>query len=264
MNLVRILLGVFLLAAVGFLSGCGPRQDPQTLKVGMDLTYPPFESITQEGNPVGVSVDLAVALGEYLGRPVKIENIPFTGLIPSLQSGKIDLIISSMTDTEERRGSIAFSDPYLSTGLALLVGKDSPVQAAEDLYAPGRKVAVRQGTTGQLWAMANLPQADLIVLEKENSAVLEVIQGKAEAFIYDQMSVWKNHQQNPHTTRALLAPVRVEKWAIGLRLGDDALREQVNAFLRDFRARGGFEELGDRYLHEEKKAFAEEGVEFFF
>jgi polar amino acid transport system substrate-binding protein len=259
-----------ILAYLGFLAGlalvgCGPSSEgPQPLRVGMDLTYPPFESITPEGNPVGVSVDLAVALAEYLGRPIKIENIPFTGLIPSLQSNKIDLIISSMTDTEERRSSIAFSDAYLSTGLALLVGKDSPVQSAEDLRTPGRRIAVRQGTTGQLWATANLPEAELIVLEKENAAVLEVIQGKADAFLYDQMSVWKNQQEHPETTRALLAPVRVEKWAIGLRLGDEALREEVNAFLRDFRERGGFEDLGNRYLGEQKKAFAAEGVEFLF
>ena len=91
----------------------------------MDLSYPPFETIDAQGNPAGISIDLARALGESLHRPMKIENIPFTGLIPSLLTGKIDLILSSMTDTPEREKTITFSDPYLSIGLAVLAGKKS-------------------------------------------------------------------------------------------------------------------------------------------
>ena len=82
---------------LSMLSACKPRShNPAALKVGMDLSYPPFETIDNHGQPTGVSVDLAKALGEYLHRPVLIENISFTGLIPSLLTGKIDLIISSM------------------------------------------------------------------------------------------------------------------------------------------------------------------------
>ena len=64
------------------------------LIVGMDLSYPPFEMRDQSGAPAGVSVDLARALGEKLGMPVDIENLPFSGLIPALRTGKIDLVIS--------------------------------------------------------------------------------------------------------------------------------------------------------------------------
>jgi polar amino acid transport system substrate-binding protein len=91
-------------------------QTPPPLIVGMELSYPPFETFDEQGKPSGVSVDLASALGKYLHRDIKIENIPFVGLIPSLKTGKIDLILSSMTVTAEREKSIDFSDPYLSTG----------------------------------------------------------------------------------------------------------------------------------------------------
>ena len=79
-----------------------PTDAPATLTIGMELAYPPFEMHDAQGNPSGVSVDLAHALGEFLHRPVAIENIPFDGLIPALKTGKIDLIISSMTATPER------------------------------------------------------------------------------------------------------------------------------------------------------------------
>ena len=88
----------------------------------MELSYPPFEMTDPQGRPTGVSVRLAEALAKHLGRELVVENIAFDGLIPALKTGKIDCIISSMTATPERSRSIAFSEPYLKTGLALLVG----------------------------------------------------------------------------------------------------------------------------------------------
>jgi polar amino acid transport system substrate-binding protein len=216
-----------------------------------------------KGQPEGVSVDLARALAEKLSRKLEILNIPFDGLIPSLKTGKIDVILSSMTATPERAKAIDFSEPYLSTGLCLLVGKSSPVQNATDCDRPGRTVAVKQGTTGHLYAR-QFKQARVLVLDRETACVLEVVQGKADAFLYDQMSVLKHWQQNPDTTRALLDPFQKEQWAIGFRKGDDALRDQVNGFLREFRARSGFEQLGDRWLGPQKQAFRAAGIPFVF
>ena len=257
------------LAGMLVLAGCGKPQaggesGAPPLRVGMDLSYPPFESLKPGGQPEGISVEIATALAAELGRPLKIENIPFTGLIPSLQTGKIDLIISSMTDTAERRNSISFSDPYLTIGLAMLVRPDSTVDSPASLDQPGRIVAVRQGTTGQVWAANHLRNAKLLVLEKENAAVLEVIQGRADAFIYDQMSVWKQARSHPDKLRAVLAPLQKEFWAVGLRKDDTALRDQVNAFLKKFRESGGFNQLGEKYLSEQKREFEREGIEFYF
>lgn len=101
------------------------------------------------------------------------------------------------------------------------------------------------------------------MLDKESAAVLEVAQGKADAFIYDQMSIYQNWQRNQATTRAILEPFRKESWAVGIRKGNDALRAEVNAFLKDYRAKGGFDRLGDRYLKEMKDEFARMGSAFF-
>ena len=251
-------------AMVCLLGACSSKRPSNELVVGMDLSYPPFETIDTAGKPFGVSVDLAEALGHSLGRPLRIENIPFTGLIPSLKTGKIDCIISSMTDTPERRTSIAFSDPYLTIGLALLVGKNSLIQSIADLDQPGKTLAVRQGTTGEVWARGHIRAARILALEKESAAVMEVTQGKADGFLYDQMSVWKNAQEQPSSTRALLAPIQKENWAIGLRLDSQELREKINAFLQMFRASGGFEKLGDKYLSDQKAAFQSQGIVFYF
>jgi polar amino acid transport system substrate-binding protein len=229
----------------------------------MELSYPPFEMTDPQGRPTGVSVRLAEALGKHLGRDVMIENVAFDGLIPALKTGKIDCIISSLTATPERARAIAFSEPYLKTGLALLVGTQSPVQSAADLDVAGRTIAVKKGTTGHQYA-ATLKQARVLVLDKESAAVMEVAQGKADAFLYDSLSVFRNQRRHPDTTRAILRPFREETWAIGLRPGDEELRRQINGFLDAFRAAGGFERLGDEFLPEEKRAFKEQGLPFYF
>jgi polar amino acid transport system substrate-binding protein len=230
----------------------------------MDLSYPPFEMTDDRGQPAGISVELAQALGRHLGRPVEIRNIPFAGLIEALRGGRVDLVISSMTATPERAMTIAFSDPYLRTGLAVLTRSANGVVSAEDLKAPGRRIAVRQGTTAQVYARDHLPRAELITLDKEGAAVMEVLQGRADAFLYDQMSVFRHARQHPAALRALLHPLREESWAVGIRQGDDILRGQVNEFLRVFREAGGFEQLGDRHLADIKQVFAEQGVPFVF
>jgi polar amino acid transport system substrate-binding protein len=246
-----------------FLGGCSPKSHDK-LVVGMELAYPPFEMTDEKGRPAGVSVDLAEALGKYLGREVQIENTAFDGLIPSLKTGKIDLIISSMTATRERFQSIDFSEPYLKTGLCLLVNKNATIQGLQDLDQAGKVVAVKKGTTGHAYTVDNIKHAKVLVLDKESACVLEVVQGKADAFIYDQMSTYQNWKRNEDTTRPVLKPFKEEAWAVGVRKGNSELLGKVNAFLKDYKAKGGFDLLGDRYLKDQKEAFRQMGYPFYF
>jgi polar amino acid transport system substrate-binding protein len=230
----------------------------------MELAYPPFEMTDEQGEPNGVSVDMAKALAEYLNRPLEIRNMSFDGLIPALKTGSIDLVISSMPATEERAKSIDFSNRYLYTELALLTPKDSDVKTVDDLNQDGRVVAVKLGTTGHVYAKKNLPQATLRVLEKENACVLEIIQGKADAFLYDQLSIFQSAKRHPDTTIGILDSFQRESWAIGIQKGNDDLKSKVNAFLDRFRQEGGFDELGEKYLGEFQRGFKEVGIPFVF
>ncbi len=251
-----------LLAANGCREKSGPAGNDPVLRIGMDLSYPPFEMQDKSGNPDGVSVKLAEALAKRLGRPIKIVPMDFSGLIPALKTHNTDLIISSMTATDERRQSIDFSNPYAFTGLALLVRKDSDVKSIDDLKKPGRVIAAKATTTGETWAINNLPDAKRVVFEDQTAAVLEVVQGRADAFIYDQLSIYKYAMENQETTRGLLDPFVQESWAIGIAKGQDDLKKQVNEFIEEFRKSGGFEKLGEQYLSDEKKFLERAGVPF--
>src|SRR3984885_8198563 len=131
---------ILLLAIYGFVVPF-LRAEQKELIVGMEMSFPPFEMLDASGQPAGVSVDVARAMGQYLNRPIRFENIPFDGLIPSLKTGKIDLIISSLTMTEDRQKSIDFSDPYLKMGLAILANQKTDIQSINDVDKPGRNVA---------------------------------------------------------------------------------------------------------------------------
>lgn len=235
----------------------------ETLRVGMELSYPPFETICPEG-PCGISIDIANRLGKFLNKGIVIENIPFVGLIPSLKGGKIDLILSSMSITPERSRSIQFSKPYISLGLCLLVNAHSQLHHIEEANSPQYKIVVKAGTSGELYASQYLKNATVHVLDQESMCVLEVVQGKADAFIYDQLSVYRNWNKNRSTTKALLEPFKKEHWGIGLRKGDMALLEQVNRFIEQFRASDTLEFIAEKYLSNEKAAFKELGVPLVF
>jgi polar amino acid transport system substrate-binding protein len=259
----RSLHALVLIGLVSLLAGCRDTSGKKII-IGMELTYPPFEMTDEKGTPTGVGVEMAHALADYLGRDLQIDNLPFDGLIPALKTGKIDLIISSMTATEERAKSIDFSDAYARTGLSLLVGKNSKINGVEDLAKKGTVIAVKKGTTAHVYVVDHLPQATLLVEDKEDACVLEVEQGKADALIYDQLSIFGHWQRHQDTTRAILKAFQKESWAIGIRKGDDELKTKVNTFLKDFRGKGEFERLAKKYLPKEKAVLDQIGEPFIF
>lgn len=263
----KILVGLLTaaLAASSLLLGGCSSTPKNTLKVGMELAYPPFETKDDAGNPTGVSVDFAKALGDYLGRPVDINNIAWDGLIPALQTGQVDVVISSMTITADRQTQISFSKPYAKALLALLVNKDSGVNSAADLNKAGMTVAVKLGSTGDLYAKNHLTNAKITELADESACVTEVSQGKADAFIYDQLTIYRDQQANPDTTRAIFIPFQdVEYWGVGVKLGNTDLLNSVNAFIDQFYAENGFDALTQKYLSAEKQAFDQLGFPWFF
>lgn len=275
---MKKLMALLLVAAsmMALLSGCsgksaGPSAAPsptaaqkKVLKVGMELAYPPFETKDDAGNPSGVSVDLAKAFAASLGMEADIQNIAWDGLIPSLQTGKVDVVISSMTITDKRKEQVDFSDPYAKAYLALLVAKNSPVQKADDLNVSGRVIAVKQGSTGDTYAREHFPKATVNAFDSENACVTEVSQGKADAFIYDQLTIYRNSVQFASTTRALYIPGQnAESWGMAFKKGSD-LSAKANAFLKKYTSDGGFDALTDKYLKQEKATFDKMGFAFFF
>ena len=244
------------------LTGCTTKKN--TLKVGMELAYPPFETTDNQGKPYGVSVDIATAFADYLGMDIEIQNTNWTGLIPALETGKVDMVISSMTITDKRKESVDFSNAYAKAYLAFLVNIDSNVTQASQLNQNDKTIAVKTGSTGDTYVTADFPNATILRLDNESAAVAEVINGHADAFIYDQLTIYRNVKANEATIKAVYIPDQVaEEWGAAFKKNSE-LTAKFNAFLVKFTKEGGFADLIEKHLKEEKKTFDEMGFTFFF
>ena len=135
---------------------------------------------------------------------------------------------------------------------------------AEELKLGKRRVVTKIATTGEQWARANLPNAEIVALDSDPACVMEVSRGSADAWIYDQISIMGYAERNPDTTRAELQPLSIERWAIALRKGQPELQAQINDFLKAYRASGAFTQLADRYLAPQRDQMKAEGIPFIF
>ena len=256
------------MALSGCNSGGGETAGPdgkKKLVVAMELAYPPFETKDDAGNPSGLSVDFIKGFGEAYGYDVQIDNTSFDGLIPALQTNKADVVLSSMTITPERQESVDFTDPYAVAQLAILANKNSGINSIDDLNQPNKTVAVKTGSTGDVYATKHLTQANIVRLADESACVTEVVQGKADGFLYDQLTIYRNNQANPDTTSAVLIPFQdPEMWGMAVKKGNTELKDQLNEYIAQCKEDGEFDRLTEKYLHDEKAAFDSLGFRWFF
>lgn len=248
----KIVLSITLLLLLVFtLASCG---SDNTLKVGMDLRWPPFETVDGEGNPTGISVDLANELGEYLGRDVEIIDLEFGSLITALETNEIDIIIGSMSITSERAKKINFSDPYFYFPLITVLNKDFYNQyepeTKEDLFSITDEVIY---VAPKSFVSLSIPQAEaenpvIHEVNDSNAAILEVVSGTSDAFIISASSAAGYQSENPDTTVLMWNPITSSPIGMGMRKSDTDLLEDVNEFISKLGDPNGvYERLADKY-----------------
>ncbi len=226
--------------------------DRKKLVVGLEAKFWPFEYDDGTGRPKGFDVDLIRLLAEALGVELEVRDINFDGLIPSLLDGKVDIVCSGMTATLERARTVSFSEPYFRTGLCLLVSdrRGAGILGAQHLDREDVVIALKTGTTGHIVADKRFPKAQKRIFRDEGACALEVAQGRADAFVYDQISIAKHARAYADTTRAILEPFTHEPYAIATRQGEADLLRFIDQFLRTVREDGRLAEIERRHLGE--------------
>lgn len=246
------------------------NQESNTLRVGMDLRYPPFETRDSDGNPHGISVDIATAFGEHLGQAVEIVDTNFSSLIPALNAGDIDVIIASMSRTPERAKAIDFSDTYLYFKIISLVNRDyananniTQDSTTSDLIA--NETTRFTGITGQV--SANLPQSlgfDVEITTTLESAVLNVVQGSSDVLMMSAFPVTRGHMAHPDNTIVVWDPFESSPIAMGVRNDSLELLEQANEFIAAMAEPGGlYDELSNKWDETIQQRLGRYGLEFF-
>jgi len=221
------------------------------LVVGMAGNMPPLNMTTKEGDLIGYEVDLAGAMAKAMGVRVKLAVIPFAELLPALQSGKIDLILSNMTITPGRNLKVAFVGPYFISGKAFLTKKKTIAMAEEpeDIDAKNIRLVALKGSTSQAFVENALPDATLVTAKDYDEAVKMVIEDKVHAMVADYpicvVSVFRYPNQG---LLSVVTTLTYEPIGVGLPAGDPLLVNWLENFMGIAEETGLLQELKERWL----------------
>ncbi|MFQ5642553.1 MAG: ABC transporter substrate-binding protein, partial [Thiogranum sp.] len=161
MKPARILMS-FLLALTMQVSHSADNAVPSTLRIGTSAGYPPL-TFNADGKLQGLEIDLGAAVGQQLNTKTRFVELAADKLIPALNEGRIDVIMSGMSVTDTRSKQVLFTEPYMRIGQMALIRSADLVQWARPtaLFIKGARVGVKAGTTGEAFARADLPDADI-------------------------------------------------------------------------------------------------------
>jgi polar amino acid transport system substrate-binding protein len=221
------------------------------LLVGFESGYMPFEMTDQKGNFVGFDMDVAKEMAKAMGVKFTPVNTSWDGIISSLLTNKFDLIMSGMTITQERNLKINFADPYITIGQTILLNKkhQGVIKSYKDLNDPKYIVTSKLGTTGEQATKRLMPKANYKSFETENEAALEVLNDKADAFVYDlPFNVVFMAQQGVGKLIFLDEPFTYEPLAWAVRKGDPDLLNWLNNFLRQIKNDGRYDRMYDKWI----------------
>lgn len=258
--LLLLALGVFTLAA------CNNEKGP--LRVGMDLSWPPFEMKDVNGEPIGISVDVAYELGDYLGREVEIVDTTFAGLIPALNTGDIDVIIASMSITEERENSIDFSEPYFHFPLITVLNSEfnetANIQSKDDLFSyPGVTFIGPRSLVSLSIPEEEANDPIIRRVDNNNIAVQELVSGLADAFIISASAAVDYHESNLNTTELMWDVIDDSPIGMGVREGETELLAEINAFISGMEENGVYDRLRTKYDAIIEQNLEGQGLDFY-
>ena len=226
------------------------------LRVGFESGYMPFEMTDKKGKFVGFDMDMAREMAKAMStkeNPVKFVpvNTAWDGIIPALMTDKFDIIMSGMTVTQARNLKINFVEPNIVVGQTILVNKKllGVVESYKDLNDPKYVVTSKLGTTGEQAIKRLIPKCNYKSFEAEAEAALEVIHGKADAFVYDLPFCEVMYaEQGKGKTVFLNTPFTYEPLAWAINKGDPDFLNWLNNFLRQMKNDGRYEKIYNKWI----------------
>lgn len=259
------------LVATGALAGCGGGSDTQgkedtasqtqqndaadttntadggTLRMGTNATFPPYETVDDKNNVVGIDPDIAQAVADKLGMKLEIINMEFESLIPALSADQIDIVFAGMTVDPERAEQVDFTISYATGIQAIIVPEDSTIATVEDLK--DKKVGVQTGTTGDMYCTDDLGEDHVQRFESGVVATQALVNGQIDAVVIDNEPA-KAYVEANQGLKILDTEYTVEDYAAAVKKGNTELLDQVNKALEELKADGTLDQIIANYIHE--------------
>ncbi len=205
------------------------------LRVCTEPGYMPFEMKDKKGRIIGYDIDMAKAMSKAMGVKLKLLPTAWDGIIAALVTGKCDIIMSGMTITQQRNLKINFAEPYVVVGQTILMKKElaGKIKSAKDLDKPEYKIVTKLGVTGEVATRKFFKNAKITTFETESDAASEVLNGKADAFVYDQpYNILFMSDKGKNKLVHLDSPLTYEPLGWAIRKGDPDFLNWLNNFLR--------------------------------
>jgi len=255
-SLLIALLFVIVLAACGGNSeeASGTEDDGKLkLVAGTEATYAPMEYIDENGEIVGIDIDIVNAIAEEIGAEVEFQNIGWDPLFPAVKNGEIDFAVSSITITEDRKEEYDFTEPYYVANQLILVPEDSDIKSFQDLK--DKRVAVQISTTGHEVVKKLLGETSDQIVAPENLplAINEMLNGNADAVVGDNAPVLEYMKSNPDVVLKTIEDDEFKKEYYGLmvRKGNTELLDILNEGIQKIKENGKLEEITGINIDEE-------------
>jgi polar amino acid transport system substrate-binding protein len=251
----------------GLLSGCATMQSTQPaagvehpvlsriqannmLVVGTAASMPPFNMTTREGDIIGLEIEMAKFLAASLGVRLDVQPMAFDALIPALEAGKVDLVMSGMTITPERNIRVAFVGPYFISGKAFLTKKRTIAESEPgDIDSPDTTLTALRGSTSEMFVKGAIPKAKFIPAGDYDEAVGMVIGGRVDALVADYPFCVISLLRYPDAGLAsIITPFTWEPIGIALPDNDPQFVNLVQNFLMMLKGNGALDEMTEQFF----------------
>lgn len=214
----------------------------ETLKVGVAADYPPVV-FKNNGKVVGIEPDLAKNVADIIDMKVKFVEIPWENLEQALNNGTIDVIMSGISVTEERKKRVDFSKPYMTVGQMVLIKADNIMSLASkmSMYSAGKRFGVEKNTTGEKFVKAEFPGSKMSSFETVEQAIIALKTDKIDYLIHDAPTIWQ-YTVLPRTQDkelfGLYEYMTTEPIAWAVKKGNNTLLDKLNKALSTMQSKG--------------------------
>lgn len=223
--MIRAITAALLLAVA---IGCASEEAAPPLRVGSTMRHHGFSSWNEAGEAVGMEAEIVRAAAAELGREVEWVPLDFEDLMPAIVNGEIDLAVSTIGITPERRQRVAFSDPYYETQIVALVRDDDDAPSTL-LELSTARIAAEEVSTAYEAAREQWPDATLVPAPYHDREWLHlVVDGEVDAFVVDATDQARLEELNGVTLRRIEAPLTAEIFGVSMALDATELRDAVN------------------------------------
>ena len=222
-----------------------PAPTGESLVMGTNAAFPPYEFVAEDGSYAGIDVEIANAVAEKLGKTVEVKDMEFDSLIPAVAGGSIDFVMAGLTVTDERKETVDFSDTYATGVQVIIVKEDSEIASVDDLE--GKKIGVQAGTTGDIYVTGDYGQENVSQFNNGSLAVQALVNGQVDCVVIDNEPA-KNFVAANEGLKILETEYITEDYAAAFSKENTGLRDQFNAALAELIADGTVKTIVDKYI----------------